>query len=503
MPPVRGNNVVEAPPPPPVNSGIAFDAIAAEQEDLRDARESLTGFRFRLRTKRRELQAVREKAGSKAGTAINLVRRYLQEQGIELPADITSIFSEVDVLRDELGLQEVDYEELEEKFNSEEWKYTQKEEDLIEALIAYRPPSPVLPNHALSGVYEVPDMLPDADRHLAPEQGLPMFANSENGQDEVIHAINTPPESEGQAIQGSPAALSQLAPSRNGLARYAEESELKHPQTQWPQTRKRINDWLWEIMTQSTFQKERLRDEHEWFKVVARHWSTDGSQSFTFHTGDTTASEPLTNLPASVVAIEQPWMKQFEQNLGLPALFDPPVSADHEEPAELASYPSDIALEDDEITADMDDRNDHMSQNRILNSNYTEPALVTKSEDGLPPQSYASDNLCGLSMAVSNPGDRVDSIHPEMSNKKSSSSLKTSMTGQEEWDCSGWSSSLFILVASYKSQEPKTDSWRLPLVWLGLVSGPKRPGEVPDSELVPFVSLPDTPFRLPGPSQFF
>jgi hypothetical protein len=452
MPSVGEINTFEAPPPPPGNSGIAFDAIAAEQEDLRDARESLMGLRFRLRTKRRELQVAREKAGSKAGTAINLVRRYLQEQGIELPADITSVFSEVEVLRDELGMQEVDYEESEEKFNSEEWKYTQEEEGVIEALTAYRPPSAVLPSHT---------MLPYANRNLAPEGGLPMFANPENGQHEVIDAINNPPEPEGQAKQASLSVLSQLAPPRNGLAKFAEGPDIKHPQTEWPGTYESINDWLWEIMTQSTFQKERLRDEqeHEWLKLVARYWSSDGSQSFTFHTGDTTASEPLTNLPASAVAVEPSWMKQFEQDLGISTLFGLPSSAD-QGPADLASYPSDIALEDDEITVDMDDKNHNTSQNHILASTYAEPALVTtiqsdsfggylptraitaggplskaasatvfqgsdeESQD-VSPRSYASDSLYGLSLAVPNSDDRVDSIHSEMCHEKSSSSLAT------------------------------------------------------------------------------
>jgi hypothetical protein len=535
MPSVGGIDMLEAPPPPPCNGGFAFDAIAAEQEDLRDARESLMGFRFRLRTKRRELQVAREKAGSKAGTAINLVRRYLQEQGIELPADITSVFSEVDVLRDELGMQEVDYEESEEKFNSEEWKYTQEEEEVIEALTAYRPPSQVLPTHTLSGMHEVPDMLPDADKHLALEEGPPMFTNLTNGQDDVINVIDNRPESEGQVIGGSIPVFSQFAPSRNGLAQLTEGQKFGHPQEQWPRTRERINDWLWEIMTQSTFHKERLRDEHEWLKLVARHWSSDGLQSFTFHTGDTTASEPL-NKPASSVAVEQPWMKQFEQDLGLSALFDLPGSTD-EGRADLASYPSGIALEDDEITVETDDKSHHTPQHSTLDNNYTEPASVTTAQSSsfgeflparavtagypltkavsapvsqgsyrevqnrLPARSYTSDNLRGLSMAVSNLDDRVDSIHSEMSHKKSSSSLKTPVSVLEERDCSAWSSSLFIRVD--KTQEPKADSWRLPLVWLGLVAGPKRPKEVPDSELFPFVTLPDTPFRLPGPSQSF
>lgn len=538
MPSVGGTHMLEAPPPPPGNSGIAFDAIAAEQEDLRDARESLMGFRFRLRTKRRELRVAREKAGSKAGTAINLVRRYLQEQGIELPADITSVFSEVDVLRDELGMQEVDYEESEEKFNSEEWKYTQEEEDVIEALTAYRPPSPVLPTHTISGVHAVPNTLPHADRYLEPEGGLPMFRNPDNGQDEVMNAMINLPEPEGQVIGRPLAASSQLAPSRNRLAQFAEEPEFEHPQTRWPRTRDRINDWLWEIMTQSTFHKERLRDEHEWLELVARHWSSDGSQSFTFHTGDTTASEPLDNFPASVVAVDQPCTKQFEQDLGLPAFFGLPSSTD-QGPADLASYPSGIALEDDEFTIETDDSNHCTSQHHTLNNYYTEPALVTTTQsgsfgdflparavtegypltkaasapvsqgshkevqNGLLARSYTLDNLRGLSMAVSNPDVRVDSIHSEMSHKKSSGSLKTSVSVPEERDCLGWSSSLFIRVAPYKSKEPKADSWRLPLVWLGLVAGPKRPEEVPYSELVPFVTLPDTPFRLPGPSQSF
>ncbi|KAF2996445.1 hypothetical protein E8E13_003718 [Curvularia kusanoi] len=130
-------DILIPPPPPPGNSGISFDALAAEQEDLRDARESLLGFRFRLRSKRRELKLAREKAGSKAGEALTLTRRYLQEQGIEFTDEMIAVFSEVDTLRDELGIQEVNYEEVEAEFDSEEWKYTQQEEDVIETLIYF------------------------------------------------------------------------------------------------------------------------------------------------------------------------------------------------------------------------------------------------------------------------------------------------------------------------------------------------------------------------------
>jgi hypothetical protein len=106
--------------------------IEVEQEELRDARDSLVGSRFRLRTRRRELRATREQAVGQE--TFELMRRYFLVSGLGVPDEIESAWAGVDVIRDKLGGLEIDFEEAEEKYNVQEWQYTEKEKDFIEAL---------------------------------------------------------------------------------------------------------------------------------------------------------------------------------------------------------------------------------------------------------------------------------------------------------------------------------------------------------------------------------
>jgi hypothetical protein len=104
------------------------------QEDLGDARDSLVGSRFRLRTRRRQLQTTHEQAVSQVGETSELMRRYLLSNELDLPNDLRSAWSRVDATRDTLGGLDADFEEEEENYNKEDWQYTLKERNFVESL---------------------------------------------------------------------------------------------------------------------------------------------------------------------------------------------------------------------------------------------------------------------------------------------------------------------------------------------------------------------------------
>jgi hypothetical protein len=61
-----------------------LDRIEDRQENLRDARETLLGSRFRLQAQRRELLETRETAASQAGAVFNRLRQYLRELALDV-----------------------------------------------------------------------------------------------------------------------------------------------------------------------------------------------------------------------------------------------------------------------------------------------------------------------------------------------------------------------------------------------------------------------------------
>lgn len=438
------------PPPSPLDPNAvedAFDTIATDQEDLRDARETLVGFRFRLRSKRREVSTAREEAGSKAGAAISLVKQYLRDQGIELPHDISTAFSEVDTLRDELGAAEVDYEAIEEKYNQEEWRYTRKEEDWMELLEKYMPSGMALPNQTM------PEnrLLSGADNIPAVSLELSTSSNTEHERHHQTVNMHSDLTSEMTSMAEVRGLTKSVGVSYDQLERLGSKSTLEYPLVQWRNTRRRVNEWLLESVALSSYQRQRLKDEQSWAQAVAHHWCLGSPHTSAFHTGDSTMAESIDTLPAPVVTSQRSQVEESVFDLDTSALLDV-STAFNKEPSVQGPYASVIPL------------HELASPPEKLLEHDRSPSLT-----GNPFEAGSVDSL--------HPQEPLELVHCHN-------------------DCNAQQfSAPFIEVAG-------PESWNLPLVWLGLTASPRYLENTHVCGFSPFVSLPDTPFRLPGPSQF-
>jgi len=517
------------PPPSPLPPDVmksTFDSIATDQENLRDARESLMGFRFRLRSKRRELKTAREEAGSKAGAAISLVKRFLQEQGIELPDDINFALSGVDALRDKLGTHEVDYEETEERYNQEEWKYTQKEEDLIEHLETYKPSIVAPSNQLVPENHGANPMLLGVDKIPRKGSGLSQQADLDDERGHEISNSHEDPIQDVTSMAKTQSLTESAIVAYDHLVPLGSGPTFEDPSAQWRSTRKRVNEWLLETVSLSSYQRQRLKDEQNWAQKVRHHWWLGSPHTSAFHTGDSTI-ESIETLPAPVVDSQWPQIGDSESYLDTRDLVDIP-DAFIRQPSDTSPYLSVTPLKELEYPLERLAYQDQSlslanppSDNGVAElysygesqPRWTDAPSPSSLQDDAPdmPENQpdptaARRNLPeGSSLALSCPPfageSTLDSfpVVPVTSVRESSAREEDSQnrSRSQSGDCIiPQSSTPFIEIAGPRP-------WALPLVWLSFTARPKYLENIHVCNFVPFVSLPDTPFRLPGPSQFF
>jgi hypothetical protein len=289
------------------------------QEQIRDDRETLLGSRFRLRSNRHELRKTRENAANQAGTAFNLVKRFLLEQSFELPHDIQAALEAAELSSDRLGVQEVEYEESEERYNLEEWRYTEREQKFVDNLLGSTPvaSAPPPPAHGSLGTHDLTQLFIDGaendDAPTVPEL-LPLPPNISDLD------LPTMPPLEGKAsvtfqqplvAKHIPTSTSYIEssmthPENEPLCRRSfSESELDHARLRWFDTRTRVEEWLLDNLEGSRLQRAQLRlhlsrgvsDDEAWWQLVLQHWKSESRGSITFQTGDTTVSGSIGNQP--------------------------------------------------------------------------------------------------------------------------------------------------------------------------------------------------------------
>lgn len=522
------------PPPPPPPEPFKFNTesfsdLEDVQERLRDASDALIGSRFRLQTQRRELRTTREQAGSRAGAAISLLKRYLQDNNIDFPTDIDRLFTEADNLRDNLGTLEVDYEEAEEQFNLEEFRYVQKQEGLIEHLGAFRQSFPMLPAQTYT---ETPQRAQGS--YLA-------------GTADMVHEVATEPKDFVSTTASVPVQTVRpvTVPAHSNrsagaadqhLSRSLSESHLDHPRFRWSETRERINEWLLDTLSQSTFQKQRLHDlipgvqedDHDdqgWLQLATQHWFSGTPHTSAFHTGDTTGSDSLTSLTVPVIALEEPSPVDPSTLLDLPERVVQERLGYLQHPSAIATVDLEYGSEDrrsatralvavpfeptepEEVDStpllpEQGERDSADTESR----SFSERFVHSSTTPTLPPPRLASPPLsssrsCSPEHALVLPPaaalviGRVDSLHPDSNPDGPPSPPVTRSPSPGRGRPVQRKSAQFIQISGQ-------DSWTLPLVWLSPATSPERQRKGPPSDFVPFVSLPDTPFRLPGPSDF-
>ncbi|KAF2823151.1 hypothetical protein CC86DRAFT_76644 [Ophiobolus disseminans] len=339
------------------------DRIEDRRWKLRDARERLHGARVRLGSQRKTLGATRANAVSQAGVVFDKVKRYLLERGIDLPQEICYAIEDADILRDRLGEQEHDFEEAEEKYNLDEWAYTEEEKQFVDSLYASTPivpPPPTSANTQAQG-FSQPYFGPSVVAEVPPiRRGPGMFSDAQGGSlvhtkatGPLIAGLQTPPKRSGTSVsldRDSTKLLERMQP----IARPYSESDLT--QVRWTDTRGRIEGWLLDALEHSNLQKVQLRnhlssddlDDDNWWQLVVQHWKSNSPGSTVFHTGDTTASPTTTGHPGSVVT-----MARFLGEAGLddpeakPLTASPLVSLDRVVDAlEDVDFPSNIKPSD-------------------------------------------------------------------------------------------------------------------------------------------------------------
>jgi hypothetical protein len=282
--------------------------IEVEQEELRDARDSLVGSRFRLRTRRRELRATREQAVGQVGETFELMRRYFLVSGLGVPDEIESAWAGVDVIRDKLGGLEIDFEEAEEKYNVQEWQYTEKEKDFIEALSKDTVASPE--GHLAAGLMrdltrfsgdplnteasfdtDAQLVLPSPSNTIAESDSESSDLGETMGSEEFTHELSaklTVSRSQNNT------STEQLMRSR----KHQSNINMSHESVEWSVTLKNIDEWMFGALAVSSFHQRWLRsllprselsDEELW-QLILRHWHSDTPDNSAFHTGDTTVS---------------------------------------------------------------------------------------------------------------------------------------------------------------------------------------------------------------------
>ncbi|KAF2030975.1 hypothetical protein EK21DRAFT_111424 [Setomelanomma holmii] len=301
-----------------------LNRIEDHQDELQDARESMIGVRFRLRKRRQELRTTRAQAATQAGVAFDRVKRYLLERGLDLPQDVQYAIEDADIWRDRLGEQEVEFEQAEEHYNLEEWKYTEREKQFVEDMFAATPLASTLLAPASADV-DTRGLI-EGSSDLLELQYIPALPELDELPANVLdlHQLTAQEQCTAQtdtllasfdfvSIQRcAPMSLSLSAvPTKNEeviqtLTRPYSETDLTQVRLNWADTRSRIEDWLLDALEHSHLQKAQLRSQlssemgdNEWWQLVLQHWKSDSPGRTAFHTGDTTAPRTSVSQAAS------------------------------------------------------------------------------------------------------------------------------------------------------------------------------------------------------------
>jgi len=290
--------------------------IEVQQEGLRDVRDSLVGSRFRLRTKRRQLQAAREQAAGQVGETFELMRRHFLVNGLNLPDEMRSAWTKVEATRDTLGELEIAYEQAEENYNKEEWRYTEKEKQFVDGLSQDAtissphndaPEASVIPDLDILS-FEHPDN--DITRDTSTESSLSapdikavQHSPRSVDQSKAIESRAVATEAvatEAPARRSGSTSPRKAAPSLHARAteRVASDTTLNHDRVRWAETLKGIDDWMLDALQASAIQQRLLASlvpntelsDEALLHLALRFWYSTTPEVTEFHTGDTTIS---------------------------------------------------------------------------------------------------------------------------------------------------------------------------------------------------------------------
>lgn len=267
-----------------------IDQIEEQREDLRDARDDLLGARFRLKDQRKDMQAVREITVSQIAKAHDLMRRFILSQNLSVPIEVSTIWSDVDKLRDKLGEKEVGYDDAENRYDHQEWRYTEKEQKFVDAIFETR-----------SEISEDSEGLPSVKYETKlgqfPDGSIHRDSNHSIGEDE-LHEFHLDPD---LLISGSQPEIQVPTPDCvvENPGSYVQHQVTAANDDMLISNCHKVSSWMLHCLRASPLQRRLLElflptdtlDKREWWRKVLEHWETDEFESAAFHTGDTTISD--------------------------------------------------------------------------------------------------------------------------------------------------------------------------------------------------------------------
>ncbi|KAF2868231.1 hypothetical protein BDV95DRAFT_610199 [Massariosphaeria phaeospora] len=291
--------------------GIDEDRLYAQQQ-LQDAREELLGMRFALRARRTALTGLRQSAGAAEGALLSHLRNIFRAQGIPMQEDLEKDYKSLVAMRNKLGASDVEYDEAEQKYNREEWRYTQKEGDFVESLADDGP--------SFEGSQRTKERLVEAESltrfatgneetqsravedsaaqreisailELARSASLPELQRSIGNIQSTKHDVSSM-----ETSRLVPASLPDLTPKMDlGYRRRTpsfsnSESALSQSRRVWPEMAQRIESWVLDTVQSSPLKHERLRYDPSQ-KGLTNSSHTDFAQEKDFQIGVMAGSE--------------------------------------------------------------------------------------------------------------------------------------------------------------------------------------------------------------------
>ncbi|KAH8727753.1 hypothetical protein GQ44DRAFT_769823 [Phaeosphaeriaceae sp. PMI808] len=284
--------------------------IERRQDALRDAHDGYVGSRFRLKEQRETLRNRREQAGIQASLAFGLFHNLLLQQKTQLPAEIADAFSEASALRDNLGQLDIEYDEMEDAYNTLEWNYKKIEDKFVQEFAG---------GSKLSGVST--EQLPYSESQYWTQFSAGPFSSgilpspmdiSHDIAQSVDGPIDVAETSPGTRLQSQKPSLWSPQSVTSALemvsfppvvdlakpsSRSSNGSNVEFARSSWRETRKRIDEWLLDILSNSSLQRAQLKAmlaqndlESTWLALVKEYWSSDNLDLLSIQAGESGVS---------------------------------------------------------------------------------------------------------------------------------------------------------------------------------------------------------------------
>lgn len=275
-----------------LDSGV-IDDIERENDQIRDAREDLLGFRFRLKEHRGELRDLRQKTGVEEGAIVSQLRKIFQDRDTELPIELENAFTRVIALRDIMGSLEGKYEEEEDKYDDVEWKYAQKEANFV-ARLTSKVDIPSTEGRNVEIDSQSFDTFRLAETGMIPMEFLELRPDTINFATFQNQPYHEPGEGMSQSLeQRTPSTptvekwpisshlehvSAQFADTFSPLSQAYNETALSEAHLAWNNSRERIDVWIIDTVSCSKYSQFMLEGLLS-FDDLTHYWSSDSAST--------------------------------------------------------------------------------------------------------------------------------------------------------------------------------------------------------------------------------